>query len=253
MRLVRTLVCMTAGLACTSWAHAQATLKPDGQWRAALGLGASVASGNTKSSNLSLVADAVKATEQDKISLYGTALSSRSAGVTTAEQLRLGGRYDYNLSTSFFGFGGLDFERNKFANLSLRSQISAGLGYHWIKTPETTWDLFGGVAYSSDKFITATTIDGALRDSYKYPSLLLGEESTHKLSETTTAKQRAVLYPNLKNSGEYRATWDAALSVAMSKTMNLAVGLGVAYNSEPGIGRKSTDALLTTGVTVKFE
>lgn len=253
MNLVRTLVSISAGLACAGWAHAQATLKPDGQWRAALGLGASIASGNTKSSSLSALADAVKATEQDKISLYGNALSARTAGVTTAEQLRLGGRYDYNLSSVWFGFGGLDFERNKFANLSLRSQISGGLGYHWIKTPETTWDLFGGVAYSSDKFITATTIDGALRDSYSYPSLLLGEESTHKLSETTSAKQRGVLYPNLKNSGEYRATWDAGLSVAMSKTLNLSVGLGVTYNSEPGIGRKSTDSLLTTGVTMKFE
>jgi hypothetical protein len=30
----------------------------------------------------------------------------------------------------------------------------------------------------------------------------LGEESTHKFSETTSAKQRLVLVPNLKNRGE---------------------------------------------------
>jgi putative salt-induced outer membrane protein YdiY len=253
MNWLRIIVAASIGLGCVDLVNAQATVKPDGQMRTALGLGASLSSGNTKSSNLTLAGDAVRATNQDKVSLYGTALYARSEGVTTAERLRLGGRYDHNLSADWFGFGGLDFERDKFANLKLRSQLSGGLGFHWIKTPATTWDLFGGAAFSSDKFFDATTIDSALRDSYSYPSLLLGEESTHKLSDTTTAKQRGVIYPNLKNTGQYRATWDAGLSVAMSKTMSLNAGFALGYNSEPGVGRKSTDTLLTTGVSVKFE
>jgi len=88
----------------------------------------------------------------------------------------------------------------------LRSQLIGGLGYHAVKTTTTSWDLFGGVTYTNDRFIDPTTIDGALRSSYSYPTLLLGEESARKLSDSTTAKQRLVLYPNLKNSGEYRAT-----------------------------------------------
>ena len=39
----------------------------------------------------------------------------------------------------------------------------------------------------------------------------------------------------------------------MTSTMNLTVGATMAYNSEPGPGRKSTDTLLTVGVAVKFE
>ncbi|MBL0089057.1 MAG: DUF481 domain-containing protein [Ideonella sp.] len=39
----------------------------------------------------------------------------------------------------------------------------------------------------------------------------------------------------------------------MTKTMNLNVGMSMNYNSEPGAGRKSTDTLLTTGVSMKFE
>jgi len=228
-------------------------LKPDGVFRAALGLGASLSSGNTKSSNLSLVGDAVRATTQDKISLYGTALYAKSGGVTTGEQIRLGGRYDYNLGPDWFAFGGLDVERNKFSNLKLRGLGSGGLGYHALKTPATTWDLFAGVGYTADKYFAATVIDNASRSSYSYATLVLAEESTHKLSETTSAKQRLALYPNLKNSGEFRATWDAGLAVAMSKSMNLNVGFGLTHNSDPGVGRKATDSLLTTGVSVKFD
>lgn len=253
MQLQRTILITTLALGAVGLAQAQATVKPDGQWRAALGLGASAASGNTKSSNLSLNGDAVRVTDQNKISLYGNAQYARSNGVTTGEQVRLGGRYDQNLSAALFAFGGLDLERNKGSNLQLRSQLSGGLGWHAVKTPTTTWDLFGGLGYTSDQYFDDMLVDGQMRGSYSYPSLLLGEESTHKLSETTSAKQRLTVLPSLKNSGEFRANWDAGLAVAMSKTMNLNVGFSVAHNSEPGPGRKATDTLLTTGVSVKFD
>jgi putative salt-induced outer membrane protein YdiY len=247
-------VALAAGLiAVTGFAHAQATVKPDGQMRSAIGIGASLAAGNTKSSNLTIAGEAVRATAQDKATLYGNLQNARSAGTTTADQLRLGGRYDYNLGPVWFAFGGLDLERNKFANLKLRNQLSGGLGYHAIKTPTTTWDLFAGVGLTGDKYIAARSIDGAARSSYSYTSLLLAEESTHKLSDTTSFKQRLALFPNLKNSGEFRATFDAGLAVAMSKTMNLNVGLGIVHNSDPGAGRKATDSLLTTGISVKFD
>lgn len=252
MAHLRQAALMVLSLAAAG-AHAQATVKNDGQFRAALGLGASLASGNTKSTNLSLNADAVRATDQNKLSLYGNLQYARSGGVTSADRLRLGARYDQNFSAHLFGFGGLDLERNKFANLNLRAQLSAGLGWHLIKTPSTTFDLFGGLGYVSDKYKDAMVIDGRSRDSYSYMSLLLGEESTHQLSDSTSFKQRLTLVPNLKNRGEFRANWDAGLAVAMSKAMNLNVGLSFAHNSEPGPGRKATDTLLTTGVSVKFD
>lgn len=253
MSFVRNLLVTATALAAMGQAHAQATVKPDGQFRAALGMGASMSSGNTKATNLSLNGDAVRATQQDKTSLYGNLQYARTGGVTSSDQLRLGGRYDYNIGADLFAFGGLDLERNKFANLKLRSQLAGGLGWHVIKSPSTSFDLFGGLGYTSDKYETPMLIDGASRGSYGYLSLVLGEESTHKLSETTSAKQRLVLVPNLKNRGEFRATWDAGLAVAMSKTLNLNVGFALAHNSEPGPGRKATDTLLTTGVSVKFD
>ena len=229
------------------------TVVADGQFRGTLGLGASVASGNTRASNLALNGAAVRATQDDKISLYALALRSSAEGTTSGETMRLGGRYDRDINADLFGFGGLDLERNKLANLSLRSQLTAGVGYHALRTPTTTWDVFGGVAYSSDKYIDPMTVNGQVRSSYSYPSLMLAEESTHVLSATTSAKQRFVIYPNLKDSGEFRATFDAGVAVAMSSTLSLNVGLGAAYNSQPGDGRKKLDTLLTTGVSVKFD
>lgn len=92
-----------------------------------------------------------------------------------------------------------------------------------------------------------------MRSSYNYASLLLGEESQHRLSDTTSAWQRLIVYPNLRDRGEFRASFGAGLSVAMSSTMNLNVGLGYNHNSDPGTGKKKGDTLLTTGISVRFD
>lgn len=250
--LFRTM--LAASLAAAgSAAHAQATVKDDGQWRAALGLGVSVTSGNKDSSSASILGDAVRATSEDKASLYINGLYAKTDDETTAKQLRFGGRYDHNLTPRVFGFGGLDFETNKFANLDWRSQVLGGLGYHVVKSDTTTFDVFGGLSYTHDKFDAATLIDDKVRNSFSYAGVYLGEESTHKLTETTTAKQKLSIYPNLTNQGEYRATFDAGVAVAMTKLLNLTVGLSVNYNSEPGAGFESTDRALTAGVAMKFE
>ena len=234
-------------------AQAQATLKPDGRFRSAVGLGASWTSGNTSSRQLSFTADAVRATAADRTTLFGMANYARSEGVTTSDRIRLGGRHDVELRGPSFGFGLLEFERNKFANLELRGQLGVGLGWHVLKTPVTTWDLLAGVSYTDDRYFDPMLIDAQSRTSYGYGGLLLGEESTHRFNEMTSAKQRLTLMPNLKNSGEYRAQWDAGLAVSMSRALSLNVGLSMSYNSEPGPGRKTSDTLLTTGVSVRFD
>ncbi len=253
MRLIPQLAALTLAGTTACGAFAQATVTPDGQWRSALSLGASLSSGNTKSNNIAFTGDAVKATAQDKLRLYGAALRASSGGTTTSDQFRLGGRYDYNLSAAYFGYGGVDFERDKGANLNSRIALGAGLGWHVIKDANTTFDVFGGVAQTADRFVAATVIDGLSRTRYSYTSLVLGEESSHKLNPTMTFTQRMTLLPNLKNTGEFRAIFDAGLAMAVSKGMNVNIGFSHRYNSEPGAGIKKGDTLLTTGVSVKFD
>lgn len=245
-----------AGLASVMAAatvHAQAPTPEDGQWRGSFGIGASFASGNTSSRTVSVNGDAARATPVDKISLAGTGLYAKSDGETTGAQLRLGGRYDHVLSDQWFSFGSLDLERDQIAELDLRSTVGGGLGYHVVKRDDHVWDVFGGLGYTDERYGEPTFVDDALRTHYGYAALLLGEESTHRLNETVSAKQKLVVFPNLRDRGEYRATLDATLSVAMTQRLALNVGLSVRHNSDPGIGLKTTDTLLTTGVSMKFE
>jgi putative salt-induced outer membrane protein len=233
--------------------YAQATVKPDGVWRGVLGAGLSYTSGNSKSSAFNLNAETVRATANDKLRFYGAGLYGKSSGKESANLARLGGRYDYDLTPRVFGFGGADFEYDKIANLKLRAAPSVGLGYHVIKNANTTFDVFAGVGYTYDSFFAPANIDGKLRDHYGRPELVLGESSTHKLSASTSFRQSLTVYPNLANTGEFRAVFDAGLAVAMSSNLSLTVGLVNRYNSDPGLAFKKNDLLFVTGIAAKFE
>jgi putative salt-induced outer membrane protein len=234
-------------------ARAQPVTPTDGKWRGVFGAGLSYATGNTDASNLSVNADALRATEDDKWTLHAEALRARSDGLTSGNRARATGRYDWNLSPRLFSFGNLELERDTVAELGRRVAVAGGLGYKLVDTPEHSVNVFGGLGYTEDRYLAPRDIEGVLRESVSGPTALLGEESNHKLTDSTSARQRLSVTPDLERSGSYRAQWDAGLAVAMSRSINLTVSLSVRYDSDPGIGLKATDTLLTTGVSFKFD
>lgn len=234
-------------------AFAQATVEEDGQWRAALGAGFASATGNTRSTSINLDADAVQATRQYKWAAYANALYTRSDGDETADQARLGTKYDWNLGPQAYAFGNAEFERDRIADLESRLTLGGGGGWRFVQTPELGFEVFGGIAHVSERYDGERLLDGRLRERYRYPTLLLGQASTHRLTGSTTASQRLAIYPNLENRGEYRAQWEGKLAVAINQTLSLTAGLTVKTNSDPGDAVKKTDTLLTSGISLRFE
>ncbi len=250
---MKQLVLAAATLAVAQGAAAQATVKDDGQWRAAITASAATTGGNTRSTTYSLLGDAVRATRQDKWQLYANALYTRTGGLTTADLGRVGGKYDWNLSPAWYLFGLAEAERDEVARLDSRFTLGGGAGWRVLRAESDRVELFAGLGYVSDRYDGQRLLDGQLRDDYSYATLLLGEQSDHKWGASTTFKQRLVVYPNLKNTGEYRGQFDASVSVAATQTLALTAGVSARYNSEPGVGIRKTDTLATVGVTVKFE
>lgn len=251
-RLARTALTLAA-FAASDATFAQATVKEDGQWRAALGIAYTASGGNTRATTLSGMADAVRATAGDKTSLYASALYGSSQGTKTADQWRLGAKHDINLTSQFYVFGLAEGERDDIAALQSRATLGGGAGWKFFNTEALKFEVFGGAAYVADRFTTPRLIDGEVRRSYSHGTLLAGEESVHKWGQSTTARQRFVVYPDLSNRGEFRATWDAGIAVPATQSMNLTAGVNIKHNSDPGSGVKRTDTLFTTGITVKFD
>ena len=121
------------GLGAMPDAKAQLVIKQDGQWRYGIGVGLSVASGNSSQRSLNATADAVKATARNKWTLYGRLLRGEETGETTTDQLTAGVRYERELTKPWFHFGTLDWLRDRPANIAQRWSVNTGLGYHLFK------------------------------------------------------------------------------------------------------------------------
>lgn len=234
---------------------------PAGRWDGDLNAALTASFGNTSGQSLNLGIDAVYQRPDDKLSLSGQYLESRSRSVSngvvttslTALQWRLGGRYDRDITPVEFGFVGLDFSQDQIRQLALRSVISTGLGRHLVKSAWDQWDVFGGLTYREDVYYPpGVQIDNEQRTRFDTVETLFGEESSHKLSETARLKQKLVLFPGLGNGNGTRALLDAGLQVDINKTLSLNVKLQGRYDSLAEAPAEKYDVLFMTGLSVKF-
>lgn len=215
----------------------------DSSWQGNAALSFSRSAGNTNGTTYSLAVDEARSTETSKLSVFASALYGKSQGVVSADKTRLGARYDHNLSSELFSFGLLEFEQDRMANLDLRSGLGAGLGYHWLKREDVTFDLFGGLSHNRSDMMIGNTVNTS--------EAFLSEESTHALTPNTRFRQKLSYYPSLQ-SGEFRSVFDSSLVFSLNSTMGLSISLQNKYNSDIGAGVKHSDTVLLTGLNIKL-
>ncbi|MCA1621673.1 MAG: DUF481 domain-containing protein [Acidobacteria bacterium] len=217
-------------------------------WSGSADAGLSATRGNADTLIISLGSQVARTTQRDKLSFYAASLFARNSttgvSVTTAEAIRGGARYDRDISDRLFGFALTDLERDKFQQLDLRLVFGGGLGIHARRTERTRLDIFAGGSYNREKFSTGLTRNSA--------EALVGEELSYKLSESTTLAQRAVLYPNLSEFGEYRFAFDLTGVTRLTRQLGLQATVSDRFQSNPLPGVKKNDLLLTTGIRVTF-
>jgi putative salt-induced outer membrane protein YdiY len=215
-------------------------------WTAHLALGFAKATGNSKTTNLSVNATAVRETTLDKTSVYFTSIYANSTtdGVasTTANAQRGGFSYQLNITPRLFGFGGADFESDEFQSLDLRFVPGGGLGYHVIKNASSTFDIFGGGTLDKEYYYHNVT--------RSYGEAQVGEDYLYKMSKSTTLHERVVLYPNLSDTGQLRLNFDASSDTKLRKWLAWQVSISDRYISNPLPRNLRNDLIITTGVNL---
>lgn len=217
-------------------------------WSGVVDTSLALSRGNSESTTYNLAANATRTTPRDKISVYATSLFAKGVvnglNVTTAKAIRGGTRYDFNLADRYFAFGQLDLEHDLFQKLDLRNVLSGGGGYHAIKTDKTVLDLLAGGSFDQTFFSTGLT----RRDA----EFLAGENYSRHLTKTTTFTEALQFFPNLSQTGEYRSTFDAAIVTQLSRFLSWRVAVSDRILSDPPVGVKKNDLLLTTGLRLTF-
>jgi len=217
-------------------------------WSGSADVGLSLTRGNAETATFNLGMNAARTTPRDKISVYVTSLyaknSTTGTSVTTANAKRGGIRYEMNLASRVFGFGTTDLESDEFQRLDLRVVLGGGVGWHAKKTERATVDFFGGGSLNKEYFST-----GLNRTSGE---ALVGEEITYKLSSRTSLKEKTVFFPNMSETGEFRLNFDTSAVMALKTWLGWQITFSDRYLSDPVIGAKSNDVLLSTGLRLTF-
>lgn len=229
-------------------------------WTGGANVGFSLARGNSETENLALAFNAVHTSANDKWTLYATSINTKNdlATPSTVASLETGGlRYDHNLSSRAFVFAAADYMANALQLLDLRSVYSGGFGAHVINNDKTVFDVFGGLNYTHETYSNGAPIPGTpFFVSYgvtnRFVALTLGETLTQQLGKSTVLTENGGFFPNLQQTGEYRGTFSLGTVTKVKKWLGWQNSFNDIYVSNPPIGTKTNDVILTTGLNVTF-
>ena len=212
------------------------TLHPDWlhSWAGGVNFSFALTRGNSETKNLGLAFIADRKTLRDHLGLYMNsvyATNDAPAAVPnlTAKAIQGGARYDHDLTPRLFGFVAGDFQTDELQLLDIRSVVSGGLGLHLIESERTTLDLLGGGNYTHEKYDTF---------SRNVAGLTLGEELATKLGAFTSLTQKLYFYPDLSETGEYRATFNFGTVTKINKWLGWQNAFGDIYVTNPPPGTR---------------
>jgi putative salt-induced outer membrane protein YdiY len=224
-------------------------------WSGLLDTGLSLTRGNSVSLTYSLAGKAARVTDRDKIMVYTNAIYAKSTvndvSSTTAHAIRGGVRGDLNVSEKLFVFAFTDFEYDAFQHLDMRNVLGGGLGYHAVKTANTTFDLFGGGSFEQEYFSPNPPAEPTSL-TRKSGEIVAGEELNTKVNSRTTLSERFSIYPNVSNTGQYRYQFDTSAATKLKNWLSWQVTFSDRFLSNPLPGLKQNDLLLSTGVRLTF-
>jgi putative salt-induced outer membrane protein YdiY len=233
-------------------------------WAGTLDTGLSLTRGNSSTLAYTLVGRAVRATDRDKFTVYATAVygknNTTSPSEVIAHQITGGIRADINVNPRWFVFAATDFNSNALQNLDLQNVVDGGVGIHVIKTKRTQFDVFGGAGYNQEFFGAYTlpnlTPPPALLSfaavTQRNAEATVGEQFDTKLGSRSTFSETFNYFPNLSGPSGYRYTFNTVLSTAINKWLAWQFSLSDNFISNPPIGIKKNDLVLSTGLRLAF-
>jgi putative salt-induced outer membrane protein len=233
-------------------------------WSGMLDTGLSLTQGNSSTLTYTLSAKAIRQTDRDKITLYTTAVYGKDENTTpsqtTADQIQGGVRVDVNFTPKWFAFGMTDFTFNQLQHLDLQNVIAGGVGYHVIKRKTTTFDVSGGAGYNQQYFSAytlpnptpppPTTALAAV--TQKGAEIVAGEEFNTKIGSRTTFGEIFTFYPGVGGPGGYRFTFNTTASTKLKNWLGWQITFADNFISNPPMGIKDNDLLLSTGLRLTF-
>lgn len=219
---------------------------PTGPWTGGVSFGLALNRGNTSTTNVNASFDVAHNLKTDDVwKFHGLYLRDVTNGTVAADQLDVEGRNERTLTDRVYGFGQLQFIRDRFKAIDYLWAPSAGLGYKLIDTPETTFNVDGGLGLQVEQFTALARHTDVV--------VTASDKLDYKLSPSATITEGAGALWKAQDFGDALYTISGGIAAAMTTHTQLKAELLDTYASRPATPLiKSNDVALLTAVVYKF-
>lgn len=214
-----------------------------GKWKGSFGAGLTMRRGSTNSTEGSLSLDGTRVMRDSRLVATALAVRSSENGERSGDTANGDFRGERRLDEKLFGFAGLGAERDAMQDMTFRSSLSSGIGTRLIEEENTTFNLYGGLAYSMERYTTGENPKGV--------ETLLGSEFMHRLTAGSRITHRLVLYPD-SVSGGTRFAMQADLTTTITEHFGLRLSVLHKYREKVRNDNSHVDTVFFTGITANF-
>jgi len=226
------------------------------QWTGKAELGFLNSSGNAESTSANAKLDLKRDSEKWINTFYVGALYGNNGEFTNAQRYEARYQLDYKINDRLSWFGALRGEKDYFSGFVYQATASTGLAYKFIDTPDTKLAFSLGAGYRRlqeeilIKSDAGEVIDRIEGEEESDPVATLGSTYEHNFTENTKITNKFLAESGSDNTAIQD---DLALQVSMSKTLALAVGYGIRYNTDPPPLSETTDTLITVNLVYNIQ
>jgi putative salt-induced outer membrane protein len=218
---------------------------PKGPWSAEVSLGYLAAKGNTDSSSSTFAFKVGYDKNRWHHLLGGKGFGSSEDNDTTAENYKLGWKSSFDFNEFNYGYGSLDWNKNRFSGYSEQTFAIVGYGRRVLSSETMVLNLEAGAGYAKQEKVIDSDL-GLTEDENGGVGRLSGD-FTWQFSENGAFDQ--ILRVSAASANTY---WESVSKVRADLVGQLALGLSntVKSNSDVAPGVEKTDTF--TAITLDY-
>ncbi|MEZ6209625.1 MAG: DUF481 domain-containing protein [Phycisphaerales bacterium] len=219
---------------------------PKSPWKTKITAGGALTDGNSETASIHAGVVVTRETERMATKFDAAYFYAENGGERSENRFTAGVQNDWlNPGSKWFYFARARFDSDEFQSWDTRVSAHGGIGYRLFEDDPFKLNLRAGAG--------ATKEFGSDNDEIR-PEALLGLDGSWKISEKSSLVFDSTIYPDLKNTGEYRTLSNAGYSILLDEKTNLSLtaGLQHEYQSEVDSGREHSDVRLFAGLALEF-
>jgi putative salt-induced outer membrane protein len=223
------------------------------QWTAKAEAGVVAARGNTQTDSANTKLDIARELRLWKHAAGFTGIYASDSTGTTAQRWEARGQSDYKFSLKGFWFASARYEDDRFSGFEYQGTYGTGAGWRFFDDDMTKFIVQLGAGYKSSRTEVGLAEDGVtILPSEQQEEFIgqLGVDFQRVLTPTTKIVDKFLVESGADNTF---AQNDFSLQVTIIRSLALAVGYSVRYNTAPPEGFSDTDTLTTLNLVYELK